>query len=84
MALAYYDKRKVKSIGTSRGNWGKAPGAGADAGKTIYTASADGATATVNFEDGTTQEHPPAGTMKSGSKIKVDNATGRVEVEEDV
>ena len=85
MAVQYYEKTKIKSVGTSRGGWTKSEGEGADAGKTIYTCTTQGATATVNFEDGTSQGHPPAGAgpIKAGSKIKVGHDMNRVEIEED-
>jgi hypothetical protein len=82
VAHAYYDKFKVKSVGTSRGGWTKETDAD---GRRIYTCIAAGSTATVNFEDGTAQAHPPggAGPLKPGSKIIV-HKDGRAEVEEDV
>lgn len=86
MAVAYYDKLKgVTSVGVSRGGWSKTKGTGDDAGKTVYECTTQGATATVNHDNGTHQDHPPAGAgaLKVGSRIKVTDATGRVEVEED-
>lgn len=81
MATTRYFKEDVRAVGLSGATTGPTT---TDAnGNRTWTTTADGGYAEVKWKDGTieVQRHPPAGTLKTGSKI-TKLAAGGYEIEE--